>query len=76
MAGREQKNMKELTIQSHSWSPFFLLTYLYGENERLWGPLHPFVIYFEKKHPLDHRSNIQVHIGTSAKISKNTCVMS
>ncbi len=38
-------NMKALVILSHSSSPFFLLTYLYGENELLWGPMHPYGVF-------------------------------
>ncbi len=41
--------MKALIILCHSWSPFFLLTYLYGENELLWGPVFPFGEFCEKK---------------------------
>ncbi len=35
-------NIKALVILSQSWSPFFPLTYLYGEKELLWGPLCSF----------------------------------
>ncbi len=38
-------NMKAFIIISHSWSPFFLLTYLFGENELLWGPVCPFGVF-------------------------------
>ncbi len=37
--------MKALIILSHLRSPFFLATYLYGENELLWGPLLPFGVF-------------------------------
>ncbi len=67
-------NMKALIILSHSWSPFFLLTYLYGENELLVSSVHPFGVFSWEKPPKDRRFNIGVYIGISAKISKNTCV--
>ncbi len=41
--------MKALMTLSHSWSPFLLLTYLYGENELLWGPVHPFGVFLWEK---------------------------
>ncbi len=56
-----------LIILSHSWSPFFLLTYLYRENELLWGLVHPF-----GKKLLPDR--IGVRTGTSATISRSTYV--
>ncbi len=45
-------NMKALIILSHSWSPFFLPTCWYGENELLWGSVWHFykillVLYHE-----------------------------
>ncbi len=43
-------NMKALIIiLSHSWSPFFLLTYLYAENELLLGPCVSFWGIFIRK---------------------------
>ncbi len=42
-------NMKILIILSHSWSPLFLLTYLYGENVLLWGPVHPFGVFSRER---------------------------
>ncbi len=41
--------MKVLIILNHSWSPFFLLIYLYGENELLRGPVCPFGEYSWEK---------------------------
>ncbi len=46
-----KSNMKALIILSHSWSPFLLLTYLYGENELLWGPVPPFGAILQEKTP-------------------------
>ncbi len=43
--------MKTVIILSHSGSPFFLLTYLYGENELLWGTVRPFGLFFVKNLP-------------------------
>ncbi len=46
-------NMKALIILSHSRSPFFLLTYLYGGNELLWSPVRPFGVFsWEKTYPV------------------------
>ncbi len=42
-------NMKALIILSHSSSLFFLLTYLYGENEFLCGPMHPVGVFSQEK---------------------------
>ncbi len=41
--------MKASIILSHSSSPFF--TYLYEENELLWGPVHLFGIFLGEKLP-------------------------
>ncbi len=38
-------------ILNHSWSPFFLLTYLYAENELLWGSVHSFGVFLQEKFP-------------------------
>ncbi len=46
-------NLKALIILNHSWSPIFLLTYLYGENELLCRSVHPFRVFsWEKTPPL------------------------
>ncbi len=64
--------MKALIIlrvsHDHHCSP------LYGENELLWGSVHHFGVFLQEQTPPDQGFNIGVHIGTSAKISKNTCV--
>ncbi len=66
-------NMKSLIILIHWWSPFYLLTYLYGENEILCGPSPPFWSIFSRKNSLQNAVP-KIHIWTSAKISKNSCV--
>ncbi len=43
--------LKALITLSHSWSPFFLLTYLYGENELWWGHVRPFGVFSWEKPP-------------------------
>ncbi len=41
--------MKALIILSPSKSQFLLLTYLYGDNELLWGPVHLFGVFLQEK---------------------------
>ncbi len=50
-------NIKVLIILSHSWSPFFLLTYLYEENELLWGSVCPFGVFSQHKKLLHFQEN-------------------
>ncbi len=43
--------MKALIILSNSWSPFFVHSYLYGENELLWGTACSFGVFSPEKTP-------------------------
>ncbi len=55
-------NMKTFINLSHSWSPFFLLTYLYWANKLLWGPVHPFGVFsWENTPQLQENSFVMRH---------------
>ncbi len=42
-------NLKALVILSHSWSPFLLLIFLYGNNELLWVSVWPSGVFSWEK---------------------------
>ncbi len=42
-------NKKALVILNHSWSPFLLLTCLYGKNELLWFSVQPSGVFSWEK---------------------------
>ncbi len=66
----ESHNMKAMIILSHSWSPFLLLTYLYGENKLLWGTVCPFGIFSQDKNsPSFKRTHLQWDIYTKLSLS-------
>ncbi len=47
---------------------FFLLTYLYGENELLWGPVSPFGVFSREKSP-PHSRELICNLDTFTKLS-------
>ncbi len=63
-------NMKAMIILSHSWPPFLLLSYSYGENELLWDPVHTFLSIFTRKNsPNFKRTHLYWHTFTKLSLS-------